>query len=166
MTGALTPSPPSINGKFKFSAVVFCEGVRREDNGKLMLLGVPGGDLLIQQAYPANVPLFAHIEGDVVEPGLFSQVFRFVDETGAALSPPIEVKSSAPFVRGGFAVQVFASIVFQRSCTLILQMREEGGWRELARKAVVHENELISRFAPESLSELIKQSLETLRRRS
>ena len=157
----MTDVPTSL-GKFIYTAAIFCDSVRREDNGKVILLGVFGGDLLVTQNYPVPLSLVAHLEGQVTEAGQFSEVFQFFDESGAALSPPVEVKSGGPFVLGGFAVQVASVITFQKSCTCVLKRKVGDEWEFITQKTVVNQSEIMAKLPKGFVEDLMRRTFDAI----
>lgn len=122
--------------KYRCETAILCDQVRREDNGKLILIGVYGGGVLLD-SYPATLPLSAYVEGQVLEPGIFEAEFQFVDGKGAAMSPVIKVTSGErQFVSGPFGNPVVALLTFQKSGDCILRVKEDGAWRNLFSKSV------------------------------
>ena len=139
--------PSRMTGKFQFSAAIFCDAVRIENTGKLILIGVYAGDVLCQR-YPAELEIVAHVEGRVLEADVFRATFQFVDQDDAALSTPIEIDNDRPFVVGGFALPITARLVFHKSGRCILRAKLEGGkWQVLASKEVLLQEEYARRLA-------------------
>lgn len=131
--------------KFKFrETAILCDQVRREDNGKLILIGVYGGDILVD-SYPATLGLTAYVEGEVLEPGFFEAEFQFIDGTGAEMSPELKVTSGdRQFVRGHFAVPVVAVLTFHKSGNCVFRVKDGDKWKTLLTKSIKLKKEIVA----------------------
>lgn len=81
---------------------VFCDDVRREENGKWFFIGVYEAEMLISPSFPASLPTFAVVikyferfnESDkpvkfaVTVPGMEEPVFSHQMDRNALISPP------------------------------------------------------------------------------
>lgn len=130
--------------KFGIETAVLCDQVRREDNGKLILIGVYAGGVLLN-SYPTTLSLAGYVEGQILEPGFFETEFQFIDGEGAAMSPEIKVTSGErQFVVGPFGNNVSATLTFQKSGDCILRVKQDGAWKNLFSKPVKLKKEVTS----------------------
>lgn len=75
--------------------IVFCDDIRREDNGKAILIGVYTSDL-IPGALPTNLLLSLWLDLRGVPEGHHKVKISVVPPTGEALSIPGEIDVQAP----------------------------------------------------------------------
>ena len=113
---------------------VLCDEVRREDNGKLMLLG------LFEQIAVGSLPTM-HPGCCVVNKwcngqGLYSQLTRFVDEDDRVIVAGEEVPFDLPSMDAHFtAVQMFAALPIARDGKLFVEVLLNG---ELKQRYALH----------------------------
>lgn len=74
---------------------IICDDVRREDNGKFILIGVYGSSILLPH-FPASLTLCALIALDVLEPGEFSFEMRIKFGRRLLLHGQAEVEVDKP----------------------------------------------------------------------
>jgi hypothetical protein len=85
----ITPSLPS-------GFVIFCDDIRREDNGKLIYIGVYGADMLIPGPFPALLPTFCALTtyreapGETEPPVTLKLFIPGLEEAAATAHVPVE----------------------------------------------------------------------------
>ncbi|MCC5979849.1 MAG: hypothetical protein JJU21_17455 [Salinarimonas sp.] len=131
-----TEAPGADFPAFRLMNAVFCEDIRREDNGKDMLLGVYGGDIVAARCpIRVGVSLWLQYVSAPVRTG----------ETGIALRLRFEghekpvSQIGLPFMEEGEATLALRGMPLEinGSGTLLLERRLPGqDWEEIARKRV------------------------------
>jgi hypothetical protein len=123
-------------------SVVVCDDVRREDNGKALLIGVYVGAILLPK-FPAPMRLAFYFLGIGKEPRSGSLDFRIQHTLSNGESPAIVAKaeiSEAEAAEVGRAhALVFAGVPFNfdQQTELVISVKENGDWREVERKQVI-----------------------------
>lgn len=127
-----------MRSSVRVKSALVMDDCRREDNGKLLMIGVYGPDLLVSE-FPASVTLVFWHELEILGAGTAEVVFRVsVDDgkteivkVGGELQNPDE-KGVAVFVIGGVKCEMPAP------CDLLVEMKSgDGGWTEVHRKKVM-----------------------------
>jgi hypothetical protein len=98
--------------KVKYDAVVICEQVRPEQNGKAILIGVMHS-FLAMPSFPTKMFISVYAEGNVLEAGEFSGATRVEDEEGNVLFQR-EPETPLTFVPGRFGQMMQLSIPIER----------------------------------------------------
>lgn len=125
--------------KVKFHNSILCDMIRREDNGKLLLIGVYGGDVLLQ-SYPTTLNIAVHAEGVCLEAGALDAEFHFTDSDGNALAAPSHA-ISPNLEKGAFSAPINARIVVQRRCEFSVSADIGGEKHLLLTKSVMLRSE-------------------------
>lgn len=123
--------------KVRFEGVIVCDDVRREDNGKEILIGVYSGDITLPRL-PANIRIFFWAMLYVEEGG--EQTFnirvlgpgevQLIQGNFHALLPDTPPEGSLPI--GPLLLQI------QTAGQLSLQIKREGGeWETIKTKSVI-----------------------------
>jgi hypothetical protein len=133
------------------SAVLTCDQVRREDNGKAIIIGVYVSDILLPQI-PTMLGMTWYIQGINKVEGEYEMEFQISLEDDPYFRP-IEVKTKFQHSSiGSTSVVVLGQIpvTFMKPCSLILRARfRDEEWHELTRsKALVNPPAVISPSVP------------------
>lgn len=120
-------------------SVVVCDEVRREDNGKALIIGAYVGDIVLPK-FPTRLPLAFYFIGTGTAPGRGSvelriQYLRSKEPMGLA-------SAKAEFQRapiGTSMVLVLPGIPFEfdQPTELLISVLEGDQWREVERKKVI-----------------------------
>lgn len=120
---------------------IVCDDIRREDNGKQIMIGVYTGDILVN-TFPSNINLSFWIHLAVIEAGSAEIEVRVVLEPDDLevfkMSSKLESDKPDPFT-----VLAFGGIgmTFKQEGHLSLQMRQlENDWQEINRTLVKAKN--------------------------
>lgn len=132
MTDSTMPKP----GGLRFGAVIVCDEVRREENGKEILLGVYSGHIVVP-TFPAKlrVAVWAEIFPDRF--GKMAVWFRY--RAGDASLPPIDGELEVLDLSGPISVALpTMEIAFQHATTLEIEASENNQvWQSLKTKKVI-----------------------------
>jgi len=138
----------------KLDYAVLCDEIRKESNGKLFLIGVYTGDILVSD-FPAQLALSALLHGFAYEKGeyLFEIRYRLAfadsEKTVVQAKGKIQAQRSAPSEVSIPALRVPIEIV--EPARLDLAYRLSGGrWKTILSKTI--------RLNPASTSELVQPS--------
>jgi hypothetical protein len=93
------------HAELRFDTTILCDDIRREDTGKLILIGVYQTNIVASH-FPVELSLFVHAEGEVIEAGAVTATFTVEDDSGGVLFRSRDhVRSSThDFKRGRFAM--------------------------------------------------------------
>lgn len=121
---------------------VLCDEIRKEDSGKLILIGVYSGDVMLK-SFPGKVALAAYVLGEALGQGEATIELKYSFK-------PLSGKSKNILLRGRLSVdrldqtREFTSpisrvpIEFTEPGTLSLDYRlDNGRWRNILRKNVI-----------------------------
>ena len=154
------------SGNHLVQAVVFCELVRKEAGGKLLLIGVYDGNIVVD-AFPAAINLTAHIEIRATAPAPFQASLHFADENGRRFCPP---RHFALPPRGAanntFSLGISAPVVFLKRCVCVLKASVDGAVIDLAAKNVVLVEEMAAEAERARLAEIIRAARQQIELRS
>jgi hypothetical protein len=118
------------------TAVLVCDDIRKENNGKDILIGVYSGDILLP-SLPAQLSLAFWIEVAPVQVGSKKATFRigFGGDRSAMIHTELEVSRTGP---AAIALPTFlVSIDSPGDLTLEIQEGNgDDGWRLLKRKSI------------------------------
>nr|USU31095.1 hypothetical protein NG677_17350 [Methylobacterium sp. OTU13CASTA1] len=116
------------DAELNIDTTIFCEDVRREEGGKLFIIGCYVADFMVG-SFPISLTMVVHNQGTVVSPGTVSTSIIIKDQSDGILfeSEPTE---EAEFFQGRFALAHQFQIVVQRESTLHITVRN--GSREYA----------------------------------
>jgi Family of unknown function (DUF6941) len=123
----------------KVQSALVCEDVRREDNGKLILLGVFGNDIRVAQM-PANLVLALVVRLEIEKP--FRGVIEFQCLVDGTVKFVAKGQLHVPEVSAAlFTVPNIAILNIERRALLEFQWRVEGGdWDALCSFPIVELN--------------------------
>ena len=126
---------------FTVESVLLCDDIRREDNGKAILIGVYSGDIVVPQ-FPAVLRLSLWLQGTTRQ--VISKVHlkaRVTDATGHAtseqdLAPNSEFKAGKdePFI---FAIGVVMAQFNATGALSILVQANNEEWTQVMEKKIV-----------------------------
>lgn len=122
--------------------VIVCDDIRREDNGKAILIGVYYGHIVLRQ-FPATLPLSFWLQGRARENvGSAKAQFKIdIRDQGAEQIPPIMIDADfdAPSADTTTGVLVFQTvpITVRQPGRLVLSINEDGEWLELLNKKIL-----------------------------
>lgn len=130
--GNETISSPSLE------QVLLCDDVRREVNGKQIIIGVYGDDILLP-LFPISIPLCLWMRFRFRSPGTHSLEFSVIGERQQRLIPPTTVKVTVPdppkaidITLGGILLNI------TEPEALRFQWRDEAGeWKQMLAAKVV-----------------------------
>jgi len=120
-------------------SVIVCDDVRREDNGKILIVGAYIGEILLS-ALPATIGLAFVCTAVTDGPGPMDIEVRV--EHSRATQPLTGFASAVIGIpashAGGEAWVVLpaAPFAFDQETELVIRAREAGTWREIGRKRV------------------------------
>jgi hypothetical protein len=139
-----------MNGPFDMRAVVVCDDIRREQNGKALIIGVYGGDIVLPDL-PATLTLAFYFVGKGRAPGhgtveIRIQYLRGKDPMGMATATA-DVQSVPVGMNMALALPGIP-FDFDRPTELIISVLVDGEWCEIDRKQV-----LVAQRPPASASE-------------
>ncbi|AMN46398.1 hypothetical protein ACG33_04620 [Steroidobacter denitrificans] len=121
--------------------VLVCDDIRREDNGKAILIGVYVGDILVS-AFPVNLRLSFWLQGRArknARPGIAKFKIEVADQDEDAEPILVETKFDAPPTGMSDGVLIFAAVpltVRQPGRLLISVDEGSNEWIELASKTI------------------------------
>ena len=121
--------------------VLVCDDIRREENGKAILIGVYVGDILVS-AFPANLRLSFWLQGRARKntgPGVAKFKIEVADQDGNTGPVFVETKFDAPPADMIGGVLVFAAVPLTvRQPGRLLVSVDEGNneWTELVSKKI------------------------------
>ena len=119
--------------------VLTCDEVRREDNGKAIIIGVYVSDILLSKI-PATIGMTWYLQGKNKVEIDYEVEFKISAEGDSSFNP-IEVKANfnaSPLDSTAVLVLGQLPIKFERPCTLVLSKRTANDeWRELTRRKVL-----------------------------
>jgi len=121
--------------RVKYDAVVICDQIRPEANGKTILVGVMANDLAMP-AFPTVMLISVYAEGQVLEAGEFLGTNRVEDEKGIVLyqGPP---DSPMNFILGRFGQMMQLSINIPAPTVIRIICNVSGEDHTLISRAVV-----------------------------
>lgn len=99
---------------------VLCDQVRREDNGKLMLIGL--FDQITVGTFPATHPAFAIVNKWRGGVGSFTQHVRFVDDDDATILEDQPVSFECSLDNAFTAIQLFNGVTLQREGNIWIEI--------------------------------------------
>jgi hypothetical protein len=120
--------------------VLFCDDIRREDNGKALLIGVYHGDMIVSNL-PANLRLSFWLQGRAKASGESSVQFRLqlVHEGEESTDDLATLDASASGLQADTpTVLVFQAVHLKvdKPAKLTLSVLDDGSWREIASKKI------------------------------
>ncbi len=127
-----------VEGSVRVKSALVMDDCRREDNGKLLMVGVYGPEVVVPE-FPASVTLAFWHELEIFGAGSAEVVFRVTLDDGATelvkVGAMLEVsteKAVAAFVIGNVKCE------FSAACELVVEMKSgDGDWTEVHRKQVI-----------------------------
>ena len=123
--------------KLKAIAAVLCEDVRREENGKQILIGVYSGDI-VSMGFPANLGLSVWVNAEVSQTGKGSFQIKFVldgSDMNANMDAEVEVLNSESPI--GIASPTLPLSVPRPTTLRVMWKVADGDWEELLSKRVI-----------------------------
>ena len=114
--------------KITIDNAIICDDVRREDNGKHLIIGGWALDFIVP-SYPIDLTFIVRCEGSVLEGGKIEPRIKILDSSGGILYN--SDNSSAPdesrFTKGRYGINFPAHVQATRSTTLsiYISMGEE-----------------------------------------
>lgn len=126
----------SSSQDMKILSALICDDVRREDNGKEILIGVYSGSILIP-TIPANIMLTAWINMEVHGPCEFDFEIRVLDPSDRQIAHgKVHVASSEAHDLSSMALPRFP-INAEKEGWLKIQSRKNGGrWRNIIKRRI------------------------------
>ena len=118
---------------FRIRYAILCDDIRKEDNGKGLLIGVYSGDLVLAKA--GAIPLFFWVEGaDFLEDRNVRFQVRLVDQAGETKF----YSHALVEVRGEKNPVMILSGVYliPHPGSLVLEYEQEEKWIEILRKQI------------------------------
>ena len=122
---------------FQVINALICDDVRKEANGKDILIGVYSGNISVKKV-PANIMLSAWINLQIEEPGEFNFEVRVIDPSGRTIvDGKIGLKAKEKHDTASISLPKF-SIMAQSMGKLKVQIRKRGGrWQTIISKDLV-----------------------------
>jgi hypothetical protein len=114
-----------IMAELSFRAVIVCDDVRREDNGKEILIGVYSSHILVS-VFPANLRLFFYTMLSADESGDYKFSMRLIGPNGVQLiQGNIDAQMRGP---GGEAALPIGPLVIQVQSPgeIVLEIKQAG----------------------------------------
>ena len=123
--------------KLKVIAAALCEDVRREDNGKQMLIGVYSGDV-VSTGFPANLAFAVWINAEVLQPGKGKLQIKYILD-GSDMTSNMEAEIEAPNADSplGIASPALPLSVPRPTTLRVLWKIASGDWEEVLTKRVI-----------------------------
>lgn len=119
----------------RFNAVLFCDDVRRETTGKDILIGVYGGDILVN-SFPQWLPLAIWAEIEAEKPGHHTLLFRLTYADNPPLNMKAEMNVSGEGPSGVSLPRLEVLVESEGVLALEVRRNNEEPWCELKRKQV------------------------------
>lgn len=122
----------------KFDSVIVCDDIRREDNGKALLIGVYAGDILVPR-FPAAMQLSFYIIGSARKGVAATMEFRIQHTLQNRETPATKAKANiigAEIGRSSVVVLPRVPFNFDEATDLTTSILEGAEWRVLDRKRV------------------------------
>src|SRR6185437_1672746 len=121
----------------QFGAVIVCDDLRKEVNGKDILIGVYAGDIVLA-SFPAWFPCALWIEIETVETGEYELLFRLSLTGKPHLQFKVRMEVQQPGTTGlglpGLQLQA------ENESELIIEALDGEDWKVLKRKRVIKGN--------------------------
>jgi hypothetical protein len=129
-----------MNTPLEVREVLVCDDIRREDNGKAILIGVYVGDI-VANSFPLNLRLCFWLQGHASK-GIGARDAQFkIELTNQDVEPLyLNAKFDAPPEDKVGGVLVFAGVplIAKQPGHLVLSVKVDGdNWLELMRKGIV-----------------------------
>ena len=125
----------------EFREVLVCDDIRREDNGKAILIGVYYGDIVVSQ-FPISMRLNYWLQGRVrpnAKPGTAQFKIEVRGQADEENTPVlIEATIEVPPPKATSGIMVLQSVPFTANSPgrLVISMQEDGEWAELMEKKI------------------------------
>ena len=132
----------------EFTGTVICEDIRREANGKHILIGVYSSNIVCRD-FPADLAVALWVMYEASGPGNVRVDFRAVTDKGAQLLSVSGAANLSGLGRGALPIPS-CGIQVQSPGTLIFEARqggEEAKWEKISSIPVVARKELSSKKA-------------------
>jgi hypothetical protein len=125
------------DAQIKYDAVLICDDVRREDNGKLILIGVYHEGIVVP-GYPATVLMRVVCNGEVIEAGSYKVSYRIEDSDGGVLFRTDQIGSPEMNLSPGrFLFAWEAMIVLTKNTVIrVVDASDPGELKELISRRV------------------------------
>lgn len=125
------------NAELKFDTAIISDDLRQETSGKLILVGVYPGDIIVSR-FPATFLFHVHAQGEVVQAGQVAATLDIEDEIGTVLfrlGDHIQT-AAAEFQLGRFSMNFNAHFTVHRECRLRFIARVSGASHNLLERPV------------------------------
>jgi hypothetical protein len=128
-----------MNAPLEIRSVVVCDDVRRESNGKALIIGAYVGDIVLPSV-PLTLSLAFYFLGKGIEPGNGTVELRIEHTrskepmglaTARAVVHNVPAGTSTALVLPGIPFE------FDQPTELLISVLEDGQWREIDRKKVL-----------------------------
>jgi hypothetical protein len=127
-----------MSNPVKFASVIVCDDIRREDNGKALLIGAYAGDILVPQ-FPAAVQLSFYVTGIAKNAAASIAEFRIQHTLQNGETPMVSAKANiagAEIGRASVVVLPRVPFNFDEATDLTTSVLDGAEWRVLDRKRV------------------------------
>lgn len=132
----------------KIETAVLCDDVRLEINGKLILIGVYTGDVVIPK-FPNSVSVMLFLMGQVISGGQIAPRVKVTDDSGTVLFRQDEISSPqrAEFKEGPFAMNLACFFSLHKESLLKFFVELDGNDVEVLRRKFVQQPQQPSMLA-------------------
>src|SRR4051812_43720152 len=123
---------PDTHHEYVGATAVLCDEIRKEDNGKLLLIGVYSGEILIDQV-PTAIAFSAYM--NLFLPGGKSVVSMRL-RSGDEISPKVELtaEGATPITLGIPTPRIPITFKAEGVLQLEVQFNKTGDWQEVVKK--------------------------------
>jgi uncharacterized protein DUF6941 len=122
--------------------VIFCDDVRREDNGKLLFVGVYSGDAIVVASFPANLNMTFYVEFEMIGTGEAFCEYRAVlfpdNSTVAKMAAKFGITEGKEKALGSFSFSLETPMQIHKDGYISFQYKiGDSEWKELSRRNII-----------------------------